>query len=446
MSLTAAIFLLGFVAGCILALVRNPIYGLTTYVAVFYLHPPSRWWGQVLPDLRWSLIAAGVTLLAVLIAKRPGHSIPLFRYRVMVGLIVFLAWLGLQTFWALDLETHMELLTIFAKYALLVALIYKCVNSEENLRLFLWTHVLGCAYLGWIVFTTYDGGRFEGFGGPDINEANSGALQIVTGMLVAASLFLAGKLREKAMLFGCLPFIVNALVATLSRSGFLAAGAGGIMFNFFAPAKFRKRVVVLSVLGAVLFMLLTNPLYWTRIGSIQYAGEEVAGVDTGAGRLTLIEAQWRMFKEYPFGCGHRCTAVLSPDFLDDSALTGTGENRARSSHNTAMTMLVEQGIPGLVLYLMLLIWIFRAIRTVRRRLHHQVGFLPTLFPAIASILGAITLGDLFVDYLKLEVRLWFIGILTALLSMTENSKPAPEAARSVGASSSSRLPPMRKQR
>ena len=58
MSLTGMLFMVAFMAALTLALVRHPIYGLYAYVADFYLHPPSRWWGQFLPDMRWSMLAA----------------------------------------------------------------------------------------------------------------------------------------------------------------------------------------------------------------------------------------------------------------------------------------------------------------------------------------------------------------------------------------------------
>lgn len=55
LSLTSLLFLAAYFSGCIAALVRHPVYGLVTYVLMLYLHPPSRWWGEALPDLRWSL-------------------------------------------------------------------------------------------------------------------------------------------------------------------------------------------------------------------------------------------------------------------------------------------------------------------------------------------------------------------------------------------------------
>lgn len=432
MSLTGLAFLACFAAGCLMALARHPVYGLVTYIAVFYLHPPSRWWGETLPDLRWSLLAACVTLMALLLSKRRAESVPLFRHGVMIGLIAFIGWIALQSLWAMEPDMQRELLFTYVKYALLVALIYKCIETVEHLKMVLWTHVLGCGYLGIIVLETYAGGRFEGFGGPDINEANSGALQVVTGLATAGALFLIGRWRERAAVVGFAPLLVNALVATISRSGFLALGITGVAFNLFSPRKYRALVRVLSVAAVALLLALSNPVYWMRIASIKYAGEEIEGVDTGAGRLVLIEAQWEMFKSHPLGCGHRCTATLSPYYLEDHHLTGQGENRARSSHNTFMSLLVEQGIPGALFYLAFLAWMGSRLIVLRRRLAQESEFLATMYPAIAASLVAITLGDMFVDYLKLEVRQWFIAFLMVFMKLTQEAAQrtvAPAAAR-----------------
>lgn len=419
MSLSALVFLILFLIGSCLAFVRHPIYGLLTYVATYYLSPPMRWWGVSLPDLRWSLVAALVTLIAVLVQRnKTSANIPLLRHGVMVGLALFLAWIALGSLWALDPAAHMELLFLWAKYVLLAALIYRCIDSERHLQLFMWAQFAGCAYLGWIAYTTSAGGRFEGFGSPDIDEANSGALVMVTGVLVGSSLFQLSKLRGRLMLLAGLPLIVNALVLTISRSGFLALGSGGILYNLFTPRKARLRVALLSALALIMFLLLTNQQYWERISSLEVAGQQIEGVDTGAGRVDLVHAQWRMFAQYPFGCGHRCTAVLSRQFLPDSELTGTGASRARSSHSTPMTMLVEHGIPGILLYILLILWLFRRTLTLSRSVRGGQGLMPTLVPAVAGIMGAMLIGDLFVDYLILEVRVWFIAIVMVMLNLS----------------------------
>ena len=76
--------------------------------------------------------------------------------------------------------------------------------------------------MGWIAYVFYRGGRFEGFGLGSVGDANTGALQLATGFLAAASLFLAGSLRVKAVLLPAMGLIANGLIATESREGFLA--------------------------------------------------------------------------------------------------------------------------------------------------------------------------------------------------------------------------------
>lgn len=391
-----------------------------------------------MPDLRWSLLAAGVTLVAAILHRKQVDAVPLFRHRVMIGLLLFWVWIVVQTSWAMGMETHVELVMIFAKYILLAGLIYRCIDSIEHLRMVLWTHVAGCGYLGMLVLDQYLGGRFEGFGGPDISEANAGALQIVTGVATAAALFLAGRIKEKIVLLGVIPVIVNALVVTFSRSGFLAMAVTGVTFNLLTPKRYSGRVRVLSVLALVLFVMVTNPEYWMRVASIKYMGQEIEDVDTGGGRLEIIESQWRMFQAHPLGCGHRCTALLSPYYIDDRYLTGEGEERARASHNTFMSLLVEQGIPGALFYLALGAWIVGKILALRRSLVGDDGFLACIYPAVAGSLVAVFIADLFVDYLKLEVRIWLLAFLMVLfkLQATRHESPTSSGANSRGSPAS----------
>lgn len=420
--LTATAFFFAFTAGCVLAILRHPIYGLVTYVGLLYVHPPTRWWGDLLPSLRWSLLAAAVTLIAVVVAevrtrKSKQLSPAIMSFALMKGALLFLGWLILQYAWALDLTMHMELIVLSSKYVLLIVLIYKCIDSKTHLKYFLWAHAGGCFYLGIIVFTEYLGGRFEGFHPPGINEANAASLQITTGVIVTFVLFLSGRWYEKIAAIGFMPFTLNALVATISRSGFLALAAAGVIFNLFASKKIRGAVRIYSLIGLALFVSLTNPVYWERISTILEAGEQIEGVDTGSGRLVLMGAQFEMFTRYPHGCGHRCTATLSPQYLDQRYLTGEAGRRARSSHNTFMSLLVEQGLPGAIFYVLLLFWIARTVFRLRQPMQSSSELLANTYTAVVASLAAITVGDVFVDYLKYETRVWFLALLMVIVKL-----------------------------
>lgn len=431
--MSALIFILGFIAGCGMAIKKHPIYGLMTYIAVFYIHPPARWWGQgFLLNIRWAFIAAGVTLLALLIHRKSLESTLKLRCSgAFWGFLILVAWVQLQSLWALDVIAHADLSSIYLKFVLVFVMLCKSIDNEKHLRLFLWTHVMGCFYLGWLALTSYGGGRFEGFGSPGIEDANAAALQIVTGIITAGLLFLTSSNRIKAALFFIVPVIVNALITTVSRSGFLSAAIAGLVFNIFAPKKYRGRVRLLSVLAVVLFVGMTTDSYWERMDTIKLKGADIEGVDTGGGRLEIIAAQWQMAKGRPFGCGHMCTTYLSPFYIEERFLSA-GEDRA--SHNTFMTMVVDHGIVGVAVYLGMLLWILKNFLTVYRRLKSDDGFIAVIASGTAAILAAISVADMFAQYPKFEARLWFISVLMVIVHLTRDSATAAErATKHIGA-------------
>ncbi len=443
MSLSAVLFVLAFGAGCVLAFTRHPIFGTAAYVGTFFLSPQLRWWGQgLLFNVRWSFIAAAVTLLAIFVSKKARKpALPILSHGIVWLFMFFVAWIAVQQAWALDQAEHSDLLSYYLKFALAFVLIYYTIDSAESLRVFMWTYVGGCFYFGWVAYTTYTGGRFEGFGGAGINEANAGALTIVTGTLLASSLFLDGKWRERTVLFLMIPFMLNGLVTTISRSGFLALTAGGLVFLLFSPVRFRKQIGVLMGLAVVLFLMLTGPSYWNRMQSIQQAGEQVQGVDTGQDRLAIIQVQWKLFFMHPLGCGATCTTVLSKNYLDKKYLAymADGEMR-RASHNTYMTMIVDHGIPGILFFGGILIWVVRKCMKLGRSYRKQPGFIPTAFPAIAGCFAALAVGDLFVTYSKYEIRIWLIAVIMALLSL-EAARVKQEKLAGVPAGSPVQGPP-----
>jgi hypothetical protein len=175
-SATSLIFLLAFFAGILACFVRSPVWGLYTYIAVFYLHPPSRWWGAFLPDLRWSLFAAIVTLIAVLVRKRDLSREPFFRHGLSWIVLLYVLWMWMQIPFVVS-TAHMTGVVLFTKYLVLLYLIYQLIDTPEKVRDFLLAHVVGCFYLGWLAFTAEGGGRLEGVGGPGIDDSNTMSLR-----------------------------------------------------------------------------------------------------------------------------------------------------------------------------------------------------------------------------------------------------------------------------
>jgi O-antigen ligase len=138
-----------------------------------------------------------------------------------------------------------------------------------------------------------------------------------------------------------------------------------------------------------------------------------------------------MFLDYPAGSGHRGTAFLSPRYLSEEYLSrsrgGSGGMVARSSHNTFMTALSEQGVPGSVIYTCLLLWIFRTSRLVKQMADQpEHRDLQLYSAAVAASLVAVTVSGLFTDYFKTEVFVWCLVVLAVLARLAGESAPAHE--------------------
>ncbi|MGH8179159.1 MAG: O-antigen ligase family protein, partial [Steroidobacter sp.] len=433
MSLTGIAFALAFFAGLGMAFARHPVYGLYTYVAVFYLHPPSRWWGASLPDLRWSLLAAAVTLIATMGLSRDESRAPWYSTTPAKILIVFTVWVWLQSFWALSPEQHRELAILYTKYLLLFYLIYRLIETPEQLRTFLLVNLAGCAYLGWLGYSTPVSGRLEGVGGPGINEANALAMQLGTAVMMGAMMVLSERKWRLWFALGAMPFIVNTIVLAGSRGAFLAIVVGGAVLWYLKPWAHRRLFYGLAALGLVLVGMLAHETFWERMGTMKAGVNEAEQMDTSAeSRIALVKAQWAMAKRYPLGTGHRGTEVLSPMYLDQkymSRITNPSDTGRRSSHNTFMSALVEQGIPGAVLFIALWLWWVKAVFRIKKMSRSLSPSLGALCAGVAAAFAVVLVAGLFVDYLKAEVQIWLLILLTCLLHFAQVEIAAPQTSK-----------------
>lgn len=431
MSLTGLAFVCAFFGAVFMAFTRRPIYGLYLYIAIFYLHPPSRWWGETLPDLRWSLFAAVVTMVAIMVKKPPTQRPPWYTTTPAKILMVFTVWFWLQNLWALAPEEHLEASVLFSKYILLFYLIYRLVETPQDIRDFLLVHVGGCLYLGWLAFGIDSAGRLEGVGGPGIGEANAFAMQMGTGAIAAGLIILSERGWPRWACILAAPLILNGIVLAGSRGAFLALVCSGVVIWMIKPREFRKGFYGFAVLGTVLFLMMANQEFWERMGTMEAAVDSPEEMDTSAAsRFAIVAAQWEMAKSWPHGAGHRGTAMLSPAYLDPIYLTADPKNPnatpRRSSHNTFMTALVEQGILGAILFVANWLWFWRTVNAQRKRAKRE-QWSPRDLAQLAALAGAAMMllaAGMFVDYLKAEVQVWLFALLAARASMV-----APEAVK-----------------
>ncbi len=424
MSLTALIFLLCFVAGIAMALFRHPIYGLYTYIAVFYLDAPHRWWGQGLPDLRWSLLTAVVTAIAMLRLKADPARTPWYRTFPAIFLISYTAWLWIQSPWALDPVLHRECAMIFTKFIIVYYMVYRLIDTPLRAADFLLAHVLGCCYLGLVALGTgTTGGRLDGVGGSGIDDSNTLGMHAAAIAVVGAMLIFAKQDWRRYAALICVPLILNMVVLTGSRGAFLALFMGGVTIFALRPRENTRLFYTLAVLGIVGFGAVASDAFWQRMKTMEAAVNKQETLDNSAeGRIVQMKAGLRMFTAHPLGVGHRGFATLSSRYLDTIYLTESG---ARSSHNTFISTLVEQGIPGAVMFSMIWLWVLKSCLLARQwAIARRPLLLVCMLAAVCAGLAVVFVGGQFADFLKTEVQVWLLAVLAALRLSPATGQPA----------------------
>lgn len=449
MSTTGLAFLAAYALALLLAFVRDPRWGLYAYLAVFYLHPPSRWWGTALPGVRWALVASVVTLLALLLAssqsskKKRRDAVPesppippWYATTPAKILIVFAAWMWIQNLWALSPEDHLEASVLFTKYVVLFAVIYRLCESADDVRNLLLIHVLGCGYLGWLTLGASGSGRLEGVGGPGIDDANALGMFVATGVAAGAMLVLVERGWRQWIAMLAMPLVLNTLVQSESRGAMVGLILAALVLYYLKPQRYVKVFYVFAALAVVGFGYVANDAFWERMESLKAPVQEGQEIDSSAeSRVVLAVAQLEMAAAYPHGTGHRGTAVLSPDYLDEKWLTRSSASGpgARSSHNTFLSALVEQGIPGFVMFMWLVLWTIGRVFALRRHRRAEDGDarLMAMASGVAAALMVVYVAGNFTDYIKTEVQIWMFALLAVSMAMLERraaAAPRREAA------------------
>ena len=422
MSQTALVFLLVFGAGCLATLFVRPFYGLYLYLAVFYLDPPSRWWSAGLPSIRWSLATAAITMIALFIhkgARSEGQSWT--SSTIARILILYTLWMWIQLPWVVS-PLQLEGTVLYTKYVILFFLMYRLIETEEDFSNFCLAHVIGCAYLGWLIYLAPDTGRLESVGGPGIANANTLGMHLATGLVMAGFLLFVFRDWRRWAILPMLPFIVNGIFQTETRGAFVGLFLGGLVAIYLKPRAIRKRFYALAVIGLFGAVGFASETLIERLSTMQAAVDEESQWDnSAASRVAIAVAQFNMFKDYPLGVGHQGTAILSPDYIEAIWLDPTV--KARSSHNTVLTVLVDQGAPGMLLLIILAITIMRMLR--RLKALDSVG-LPFSLAIFRTILGAILVmimgAGMFAQYFKAEVLIWALILLAVLWRLSEETR------------------------
>jgi probable O-glycosylation ligase (exosortase A-associated) len=411
MSLTALAWISAFIAGTLLS-IFHPIYGLFTYFMTYYAHPPLRWWGKQLPDYRWSLIVAAITLIAFLIRRNDFPKLIVKSHPQTKWLVLFVLnalMVSTMAFWG---EENSKIVEFIIKCTFLYFIIIQTVRTPEHFRYLMIIHILGVFDWGWNAYLDphREGGRLRGFGGPDSLNDNETAAHLLAIMPFMGSVFLTGKRWEKLLCIVVLPFIFNLFILTNSRGGFVALLLTGVVSLLITGGAMRWKTILAMLMAAFVFYNLMDENFIKRQQTIETYEEDNAAIQ----RLESWKAAFRLIRDHPLGTGGGGFEALSPVYIPDIVAEHEGE--LRNVHNTFLLVASEWGVQGFILFMGFILSTIRGLLKIRREAPQTPAGERLRLNSIALILSLVGMlsAGFFINRLHAESVYWLAAFAAVL--------------------------------
>lgn len=441
MAVTTIVYLLIYFIGIAFTLSGRKIAGVYLYFFTLYFHAPSQWWGQELPDFRWSLIAAIVTAIA-LIAKPPEGGVVFWLYtpnRLLSGLFLLVV---AQLAWIERPDIQMEYVILLGKFLLLIFLIQNIVKSRDDIRSVIIVNIIGSAWLAYYGISQSPTGRLESFG--DGWDSNLAGMHFATMLALGGYLLLERfRLSHIPLLLG-MAVVMIGLFRTESRGAIIALAASGLLAIWFRPTGPKRKFVAFVLMGVLGAGALLGPQIVERFEGMKRDETGEMGDKSAQSRFGIIEGQIRMWLDAPFfGHGHRGTLLLSPRYIDETYLTKEG---VRASHNVTTAFLVDHGLVGTLLYFGAILICLRLIFQRRLAADNDEGhFFSTILTGATISLFCFMLGGQGANNKKLEADIWLIALIPVIhrqLLKTKDANANTSFAKNTPPQITSRLAPI----
>ena len=400
-------------------MVKRPFFGLCAYLMAFYLNPPARWWGESLPDFRWSFVAALVTLLVIFIKNSRFES---FRFTETRLYAVFFFYVVIQTYWAIDLTAHLEFVSAVFNFLMVIFLIQGSVRDEKDLIWFIVFMMLGCSYFTYIGMTSVWGGRLDGVGGPAISSTNQMAQHVAAVFYCGVFLVLLKSRRwyEYAVVVLLLLLCIKVILMAGSRGVYLSIMMTGVFVLLFSAQGSRRRLYVLAGLAIFSAVVFLGPTVMQRFNGVELTQMSETSDKSARSRIVIVQSQIQMFKGAPWlGHGHKGTLFLSPLYIAPEFLTSSGPNnqRGRASHNYFLSLLVDHGLIGTSIILLIIYRCLAPLRSISRaKFIGRQDDIRILLIGLMMGLLCLMLSGMSSDHKNSETSIWFFALIPFFLA------------------------------
>ncbi|WP_250658244.1 O-antigen ligase family protein [Alkalimarinus coralli] len=370
------------------------VYLTSLYIIVWYLQIGTR--SSFLGAIRFEFILGAFLALSALF-KQLQSSTATTSLTKCVYLFLFLMIIQVPLSASIEHSYNIFIDRAF-KYSLLAVFIATFIRSPSALKLFITAFLFACLRLGYEGFLGwYTGGlvwqnqgimRLHG-SVPMLGHPNSFSGFGVGLLPFIYYLFPQVNKPYKLLLGLLLIFSIVIIVFTGSRTGYVAS-VGFVAYAVYT-SKYRTKAAVSFTLLLIISIPFIPEQYLERFESI-YAGKEHEG-NSKKTRMTILEDALEISLRHPFGVGVGAFPIVREQYFD----------RKQDTHNLYFEILTNLGVQGLVVFIVLIIQMFKTIKRNQLSLQKNYAVLSRIPPD--KIVFETTTVDKLINHIEFSVAL-----------------------------------------
>jgi O-antigen ligase len=348
-------------------------------------------------------------------------------------MIAFLVWGAITLIWATQTGPGITALSRYLPNLLLLPIAYTAIRGRRDAMLVLAAIVIGAVLAaGFGILQPPEASiASEGRATSTIGDPNELAAALLVGLALATG-FALGRGRSPLLTLGALlaiPLCAAGIFLSLSRGGLIALAAVLVAGTVLAG---RWRLAVTAILVVV---AASGVVYFTQIASLP-ARERVTTSNGGSGRSDLWTVGLRMVDAHPIGgvgvgnfpvVSHNY--ALQPGKLIRSDLIFSAEPKI--AHNTYLQILAETGVPGLLLFLGIVLGSLScALRAARVWAKRHDRRMEALARSLLLALIGMLVADFFISWMYSKLLWVGLALGPAMLAIARDEAQGSDLAPS----------------
>jgi hypothetical protein len=329
--------------------------GVVLFFVLYFSRPED--WIRGAAFIPFEKISGGIAILAFLVGAMQG-SVRAFPREIKLLLLLFLQFCLCIPFAIWRGGSFQVVFGDIAKVFVIAIVMFTCVNRLRRLRVLFQIQTLSVFFItvfSLLLHRQDQYGRLTGAIGGVFENPNDLAISLaVTVPLCFILLWESKNIVARGVWLIVLGTLTYGVVQTFSRSGFLALATGlGTCIFLFRKSIRKSSVLVLTgivVLGTL--MVAFTPRYRIRLESIIFQNQ-LDETGSALERRELAAKSFEVAIAHPlFGVGPGNFTILSGDW--------------HVSHNTFLQLSADDGIPALLIFVALLVCVYRKLRLINR--------------------------------------------------------------------------------